>query len=226
VGCGAGIAWYDNIPILSFFLLRGRCRRCHAPFSPRYAVVEILTACLFLAVWNRFGPTALTPVHLVVMSGLILATFVDIDHLIIPDRVSIGGMAAGLLASILVPALHATDSVPESLLRSIIGLAAGFGSLYVIGEIGRLLLKKEAMGFGDVKLLGAIGAFLGWDGVLFTVLVSSLAGSFVGILLIALRRNEWQGRIPYGPYLAAGAVAWILGGSELWAWYVDWMTGA
>lgn len=225
MSCRHPIAWYDNIPMVSYFTLRGRCRSCGAAFSPRYALVEMLTACLFLGVWNVYGPTAVTPVYLVMISGLILGTFVDLDHMIIPDRVSIGGMAAGLLCSALVPDLHGADSVPGSLLQSAIGLAAGFGSLFLIGEIGRIVLKKDAMGFGDVKLLGAIGAFLGWPGVLFTVLVSSLVGSAVGMTMIAIGKSEWQGRIPYGPYLAAGAVAWIFGGAELWAWYVDWMTG-
>lgn len=223
--CGQLIAWYDNLPMLSYFLLRGRCRHCRAVISPRYVLVEMLTAVLFLAVWNLYGWDARTPVYLVMVGGLLLGTFVDLEHYIIPDRVSLGGMATGLLFSALVPALHQETAPGPALLSSVIGLAAGAGSLFIVGELGRLVLKKDAMGLGDVKLLGGIGAYLGWTGVLFTVLVSSLIGSVVGIALILCGKREWQGRLPYGPFLAVGALAWIFGGRELWAAYVAWITG-
>jgi len=223
--CSQLIAWYDNLPMLSYFLLRGRCRHCRAVISPRYALVEMLTAVLFLAVWNVYGWDARTPVYLVMVGGLLLGTFVDLEHYIIPDRVSLGGMATGLLFSALVPALHQETAPGPALLSSVIGLAAGAGSLFIVGELGRLVLKKDAMGLGDVKLLGGIGAYLGWTGVLFTVLVSSLIGSVVGIALILCGKREWQGRLPYGPFLAVGALAWIFGGRELWAAYVAWITG-
>lgn len=223
--CGHMIAWYDNLPVVSFFALKARCRHCRAPISPRYVVVELLTAALFLAVWNAYGWDGRTPVYLLFTGGLILGTFVDIDHLIIPDRVSLGGMLAGLLCSAMVPALHGQEDAWASVRSSLVGLAAGSGSLWLVGWIGRLVLKKDAMGLGDVKLLGAIGAFLGWPGVVFTVLVSSLIGSAAGMTMIALRQRAWQSRIPYGPYLALAAVAWVLGGRHAWAAYVAWMTG-
>lgn len=223
--CNQLIAWYDNLPMLSYFLLRGRCRHCRAVISPRYALVEMLTAVLFLAVWNLYGWDLRTPVYLVMVSGLLLGTFVDLEHYIIPDRVSLGGMVTGLLFSALVPALHQETAPGPALLASVIGLAAGAGSLFIVGELGRLVLKKDAMGLGDVKLLGGIGAYLGWTGVLFTVLISSLIGSVAGVSLILCGKREWQGRLPYGPFLAVGAVAWIFGGRELWARYVEWITG-
>ena len=223
--CNQLIAWYDNLPVLSYFRLRGRCRHCGVRISPRYALVEMLTAVLFLAVWNQYGWDPRTPVYLVMVSGLLLGTFVDLEHYIIPDRVSLGGMVTGVMFSALVPALHQQTGVGPAVADSLIGLAAGAGSLFLVGELGRMMLKKDAMGMGDVKLLGGIGAYLGWTGVLFTVLVSSLIGSVVGLTLILSGKREWQGRLPYGPFLAVGALAWIFGGRELWAAYVEWITG-
>ena len=223
--CQKLIAWYDNVPVLSYFLLRGRCRHCRAAISPRYAMVEMLTAVLFLAVWNVYGLDPRTLVYLVMVGGLILGTFVDLEHYIIPDRVSLGGMAAGLLCSWLVPSLHGRDDAVAALIQSGIGLAVGSGVLFLVAEGGRLLLKKEAMGLGDVKLLGGIGAFLGWGGVVFTILVSSLLGSVIGVTLILVGKREWQSRLPYGPFLAAGALTWVLGGHAWWTSYLQWITG-
>ena len=147
--------------------------------------------------------------------GLILGSFIDIEHYILPDRVTIGGMIIGLIVSPLLPELHWTSSWLTALIRSAIGLGVGFGVLWLISVVGSWAFKKEAMGFGDVKLMGAIGAFLGWKAVLFTLFVSSLLGSIVGIALILLRKRELQGRIPYGPFLAAAAVIWMFWGPIL-----------
>jgi leader peptidase (prepilin peptidase) / N-methyltransferase len=224
--CQRRVAWYDNIPLVSYLVLRGRCRYCKSPYSPRYLLVELLTAVLFLLIWLQYGGSAEAvaldpriPVYWLFVSGLLLGTFVDFDHQIIPDRVSIGGMMAGVGLSLLAPSVHDAAGPVEGLIRSLIGCAAGFGSLYLIAEIGGVIFKKEAMGFGDVKLLGAIGAFLGWKAVLFTILMSSLIGSVVGVSLILLGGREWQSRIPYGPYLAAAAVVWVLWGQGWWDWY-------
>lgn len=224
-GCGMLIAWYDNIPLLSFLRLRGRCRGCGAKISLRYPFVEMLTAVLFLAIWNRFGFEPRTLIFMGLTAALIVATFVDLDFMIIPDRISLGGMPAGLLFSALVPSLHGQESAVPALIESLIGLAAGSGSLYLVGYFGKLAFKKDAMGLGDVKLLGAIGAFLGWPGVLFTVLISSLIGATAGVAMILAGAREWQARIPYGPYLAVGAVTWILGGSAWWDAYIHWILG-
>lgn len=222
--CGAAIRWYDNIPFLSFFLLRGKCRSCGSKISLRYPFVELLTAVLFLAVWNQYGIDPRTLIYMAVISGLIIASFVDIDFMIIPDRISLGGMPAGLLASVWVPALHGQDTWVGGLRESMLGLLAGSGILFAVALVGKRIFKKDAMGLGDVKLLGAIGAFLGWPAVLFTIFVSSLFGSLVGITFILTGRHAWQSRIPYGPYLAVAAVIWILGGYALWPAYIDWIT--
>lgn len=223
--CSTLIAWYDNIPVLSYLALRGRCRHCGTAISFRYPAVELLVAALFLGLWNRYGFDARTLVFMVFSTALVIATFVDFDHMIIPDRISLGGMPAGLLASALVPALHGQSEAIPALQASVLGLLAGSGSLYLVGVIGKLLFKKEAMGLGDVKLLGAIGAFLGWPGVLFTILFSSLFGSVVGVALILGRNKNWQSRIPYGPYLALAALVWIFGGNTWWDAYVNWILG-
>ncbi len=223
--CGKMIAWYDNIPLLSYLVLNARCRNCRQWITPRYFLVELLTAALFLLVWLKYGATASTPIYWLMVSGLILGTFVDFEHMILPDRVTIGGMIAGLLLSALAPSLHGARTVLESLIQSGIGLALGFGTLWTVAFVGKLVFKKDAMGFGDVKLLGAIGAFLGWKAVLFTILFSSFAGSLVGVGLILSARKEWQSRIPYGPYIALAALVWILWGTTWWDAYFRWISG-
>lgn len=251
--CGQGIAWYDNIPLLSWLILRGRCRHCHAPFSFRYLLVEGLTAVLFLVVWLQYvsaglqpetaalwqpealsihPPTGgglfhlvplntfwLVPVYWLAIFGLLLGTFVDFDHYILPDRVTIGGMILGLALSPLVPLLHQTHSPWTALMRAGIGCAVGFGTLWLIATLGSLAFRKEAMGFGDVKLMGAVGAFFGWKAVLFTVIASSLFGSLAGVALILAGKRQLQGRIPYGPFIAAAALIWIFWGPVLFHLY-------
>lgn len=225
-GCNKLIAWYDNIPVLSYLALGAKCRGCRMRISPRYPLVELLTGVLFVAVYNRFGLEWTTLVCWIMVAGLIVGTFVDFDHMIIPDSVSIGGMFFGVIASALVPELHGVTAISAAAIKSAIGLVAGFGSLWLVALVGKWVFKRDAMGFGDVKLLGAIGALLGLSGVIYTVLVSSLVGTVVGMLLILFGGREWQSRIPYGPYLAAGAVSWVLGGDQLWAWYVRFITGS
>lgn len=225
-GCARMIAWYDNVPVLSYLFLAAKCRGCQMRISPRYPLVEMLTGVLFVAVYNRFGLEWTTLVFWVMTAGLVVGTFVDFDHMIIPDSVSIGGMVFGLAASALVPQVHGVQAAAPAVIASAIGLGAGFGSLWLVAVAGKWVFKKDAMGFGDVKLLGAIGALLGVSGVVYTVLVSSLVGTIVGIALIAFGGRAWQSRIPYGPYLAAGAVSWVLGGDQLWSWYVRFVTGS
>ncbi|MCS6770571.1 MAG: prepilin peptidase [Kiritimatiellae bacterium] len=223
--CGSPIRWYDNIPFVSFLLLRGRCRDCRGRISLRYPFVELLTAVLFLGIWNAYGFDPRTPVYMAAVAALIAASFIDLDFMIIPDRISLGGMVAGLAVSGLLPSLHGKTEWTESLLDSLIGLSAGAGLLFAVALLGKLVFKKDAMGLGDVKLLGAIGALLGWQAILFTIFLSSLLGSAVGVALIASGRSAWQSRIPYGPYLSASAAIWILGGHSWWKAYLEWLLG-
>lgn len=189
--CGAAIAWHDNIPILSWIALRGRARCCGRPFSIRYPAVELLTALLFLAAWLQFAP-AKALVGMVFIAIMLCATFIDFDHMIIPDRFAIGGAVVGVLLSGLVPSLHdqaVTDAwainAMRGMIEAVIGMFIGSALVLWIAEIAEVVLRKEAMGFGDVKFLGAIGAFTGWQGGVFAVFGGAVIGTvaFAAILV-------------------------------------------
>ncbi|MBE2215650.1 MAG: prepilin peptidase [Opitutaceae bacterium] len=189
--CGKPIAWFDNIPILSWLILRGRARCCGRPFSIRYPAIELLTALLFLASWMHHPP-AKAVVGMVFISIMVCATFIDFDHMIIPDRFAIGGAVVGVLLSGLVPALHDQAVTPywainatRAVLEAVIGMFIGSALVLWIAEIAEVVLRKEAMGFGDVKFLGAIGAFCGWQGGVFAVFGGAVLGTiaFAGILI-------------------------------------------
>jgi leader peptidase (prepilin peptidase)/N-methyltransferase len=220
--CRHRIAPWDNIPLLSWLILNGKCRHCGAPISPRYFIVELLTGAVFTVLWLVHGWTVLTPVYLLYASALILGTFVDFDHLILPDRVTLGGMAVGLVLSLAVPALQGQTSRLPALLQSALGMVLGYGLLWLVATVGRSVLKREAMGMGDIKLLGAVGACLGWQAVLFTVFVSSLTGTVLGLVLVATGQKELQSKIPYGPHLALAAVLWMLCGPACIDGYLSW----
>ena len=224
--CNHRIAWRDNLPLLSWLLLNGRCRHCRAPISPRYFLVELLTGTLFTAVWLVHGATLQTPVYLLFTGALILGTFVDLDHLILPDRVTLGGMAAGLALSFACPALQGETARLPALGQSALGLALGYGLLWFVAVAGRLVLKREAMGMGDWKLLGAVGACLGWQAVLFTVFLSSLTGTVTGLAFIAAGKKELQSKIPYGPRIALAAVLWMFCGPACVDLYLSWAFAA
>ena len=220
--CGHAIAPWDNIPLLSWLILNGRCRHCRGPISPRYFLVELLTGALFTALWLVHGVSVLTPVYLLFAAALVMATFIDLDHLILPDRVTLGGMILGPVLSFALPVLHGQTERLPALLHSLIGLALGYGLLWLVATLGRLILKRDAMGMGDLKLLGAIGACLGGQAVLFTIFVSSLTGTLLGLGLIAAGKKELQSKIPYGPHLALAAVLWMLCGPACIAAYLRW----
>lgn len=224
--CKTPIAWYDNIPLASWVLLRARCRRCATHISARYFIVELLTALLFYGIAWRHGFDVRTPVYCVAASGLVLATFVDLDEMYIPDRVSLGGIALGLVLGPLVPSLHDAVTWWGGLKEALIGAAAGSGLLGFVALAGEKIFKKEAMGMGDVKLVGAIGALMGWPAVVFTFFFSSLFGAVAGLAMIAAKRKGMASEIPFGPYIALAAVLWMLGGSELWMLYVSTIHGA
>jgi leader peptidase (prepilin peptidase)/N-methyltransferase len=182
--CGQPIKWHDNIPIFSWLALRGRARCCGRKFSFRYPFVELLTALLFVACWLRFpGHPAVALCGAIFLSCLVAATFIDLDHFIIPDVFTLGLGIAGVLLSCMVPALHGQDSgffLGDSLrsgVASLLGLLVGSGLVLWIALLAEAVLKKEAMGFGDVKFVGAIGAFCGWQGAAFSVFGGALVGT-------------------------------------------------
>ncbi len=191
-GCGKPIAWYDNVPILSWFVLRGRARCCGRRFSFRYPIVESLTAVLFVVCWLSFSPGKAI-CGMVFCSLMIGATAIDIDHLIIPDRFSVGGFVAGVVLALIFPSLHGFTHglfVINSISSVITAVAGGLiGSALVlwIGLIAEIILRRDAMGFGDVKLMGAIGAFCGWQGALFAIFGGALIGT-LGVSLLYLAR--------------------------------------
>jgi leader peptidase (prepilin peptidase)/N-methyltransferase len=310
--CGYSIPWYLNVPLVTWVVLRGRCRNCGAGIAVRYVLVELLTAVLFAGCWLAFGRSSigLALIYSGVLAGFIAATFIDLEHLIIPDEITLGGIVAGLLASAAVPALHGVASAARSLEQSMMGALVGAGLVYAILRAGKLMygrhdldlggeakvlftetsvrlpteevpyeelfyrgsdriefqarrvemvdrcyldtavrlsqkelqvgedryepeavewlevvtdrltVPREAMGLGDVKFMAAIGAFLGWHAVLFSLMVSAFIGAAVGVSLIVCRKREWSSRLPYGPYIALAATGWIFFGSDLLNWWL------
>lgn len=227
--CKTRIKWHDNVPVLGWLALGGKCRNCKLPISVQYPIIELTTGLFFLILYLIYPVCSngvfdwRAPVYMIAVFGLLLATFVDLAEMWIPDRVSIGGMIVFPVLSMLVPALHEQSDWAGGLMYSLIGLAAGFGLFWLIGKIGTALFKKDAMGFGDVKLMGGLGALLGWQAVLFILFFSALAGSVIGVALIAMNKKELSSQIPYGPYLALAAFSWILGGYRLWDAYLAYM---
>jgi leader peptidase (prepilin peptidase)/N-methyltransferase len=310
--CNYSIPWFLNIPLATWIMLRGECRNCGASISARYFLVEMLTGVAFLSCWLWFGhySPALVLVYCLVLAGFIVATFIDFEHFIIPDEITLGGIGAGFICSALVPALHQSKTAPVALERCFLGIVVGAGLVYGILRLGKLLygrqrfelapdsrvfftetavklpdkeipfedifyrksdtivlqarkvemtdrcyakvpvrlsplalqigddrfkpedvpylevvtdeivVPREAMGLGDVKFMAAIGAFLGWQAVLFSLMVSAMIGAAVGLTLVALKKGEWSSRLPYGPYIALAATIWIFAGRQIAAWWL------
>ena len=311
--CQQQLRWYQNIPLVSWLCLRGRCANCGGRIAFRYIAVELLTALLFLAVWRQF-PWQIAVAFWVFVSLLIVGTFIDFEHFIIPDEITLGGTIAGLVASFLVPGLMATEGRWSALLTSALSAMLGYAILWVVLEAGKkafgkkkiqldaptaftwtrkgedadfvvgdeqglwsdyfsrendllvlhcdeavvdtrnlgktnlrfhynrvqidgeevsldtlerisgivreLQIPREAMGRGDLKFLAAIGAFLGWRAVLFSVFAGSLLGSLVGLGTLVIGRRVWSAKLPFGPYLALGALLWMFFGESLLSWYM------
>jgi leader peptidase (prepilin peptidase)/N-methyltransferase len=209
--CGYRLRWYDNIPVLGYVLLRGRCRNCGGPISVRYPLVELLTLVLFLVHWWVFGWSALMVVRLAFACALLVLFAIDFEHHLLPNVITLPGIAAGLIVSTVVP---------PGLVDAAIGTVLGGGVLWLIGEAYYRYAGQEGMGGGDVKMLAMIGAFLGWKLVLVTLVLSSVAGSLIGMLVIVLRRGDMKYALPYGTFLALGALAASLVGDRIVAWYV------
>lgn len=305
--CKYSIPWFLNMPLVTWLVLRGKCRNCSAPISVRYFLVELLTGFMFLGCWLAYGQTSawLALTYSILIAAMIVATFIDFEHFIIPDEITIGGTILGLILSLFFPLLHGETSMAASFLKSAAGAAVGWGIVYAIVRLGKLMfgkqrlelpvstkiifsetavhlpdddipfeelfyrqsdeivmqaqtlelidrcytdvkvrlspkklrigaeefdpetvhqmeavaseitLPREAMGFGDVKFMAAIGAFLGWQATIFALFASSFIGAAVGLTGAALVGRERFARIPYGPYIAAAAVIWIFLPTEI-----------
>ena len=210
--CNKPVAWHDNIPIVSWFLLRGKCRNCEAKFSPRYALVEFLMGALFcgLFFWHGWSWTLLE--HCIFIFGLVTASFIDFDHMILPDEFTLSGIVIGLIGAALIPA--------REFMPALWGVLVGGGFLWAIAAIYMTLRKIEGMGGGDIKLLAWIGAVLGWQSIPFVVLSASVVGTLVGLYQMSKSKDGLQTAIPFGPYLALGAILFIFGGESLGEAYV------
>jgi len=217
--CGSRIPFSLNVPVLGYFLLQGRARCCGAHLDGRYPVIELFTALVFVALWFLYPPQ-LFSVYALLLAGLIVASGIDFDHLVIPDGLTLGGVAAGISLSYLLPELQDRADPTDAMIRSSLSAAAGGVFLFGLAKTASWLLQKEAMGTGDAKLLAALGAFLGWTSLPWILAVSSLVGAGVGLAILFRRKQKLGIKIPYGPYLALAALLWLLGGNWLVSKYL------
>lgn len=253
--CGNTLAWFDNIPMVSWLLLGARCRHCKTPISWQYPVVEAITGVLFLMVYWRFGLTLATPFYWFLAAGLVIVTFVDLAEWIIPNEITFTGIPVGLAAALIGMGLgEASGFRVTSVFDALLGVALGGGILYTLDQLTLLILKKPGMGMGDVKLLAMLGAFLGWQGVLGTLMIACVIGSTVGLGLIAAQRMrrapgedgdggaapyrpdspeyeedplpETGNYLPFGPYLALAGLIYLFIGPEALDAYMGALTFA
>lgn len=221
--CETPIRWYDNIPIVSYLLLRGRCRVCGASFSPRYLIVELTTGLLAVGAWLQNGPTLRGACLFVFACALLVVTYIDLDHRIIPNRITLPGIVVGLVLAFVAPrsgaglTIEALDSLEDALL----GMLVGGGILWTVAWTYERLTGREGMGGGDIKLLAMIGTFLGWQSVLLSLLLASFLGSVIGIALMVARGQDTKLAIPFGPFLALGALVALFFGPSLVSWYMN-----
>jgi leader peptidase (prepilin peptidase)/N-methyltransferase len=209
--CGYELAWYDNIPVISYALLRGRCRACKAPISFRYPIIELVTMAVFLTHYWVLGQDILLVPRLLFACILIVLFAIDLEHHLLPNVVTLPGIGVGLIFSLMLPPGFASAAL---------GVVVGGGVLWAIGEAYYRFAGQEGMGGGDVKMLAMVGAFLGWKLVIVTLVFSSIAGSLVGMLVLAVRRGGLKYALPYGTFLALGALIASLFGDQIVAWYV------
>jgi leader peptidase (prepilin peptidase)/N-methyltransferase len=211
--CETLIRFYDNIPIFSYAALRGKCRHCGAPISFRYPVVEFISGIFAVGLFLKYGFGFEALIYYVFIATLLVITFIDLDHQIIPDVITLPGIPIFFAAGLALPAI--------SLVDSILGVLIGGGSLFLVAWLYHLVTQKEGMGGGDIKLLALMGAIIGWKGVLFTIFVASAVGTLAGMLIIIKTRKTMKLAVPFGPFLAIGGIAYIFLGPQLIAWYFN-----
>jgi leader peptidase (prepilin peptidase) / N-methyltransferase len=209
--CGYELRWYDNIPLVSYAMLAGRCRSCKAPISARYPIIEIITMAVFVAHYWVIGPDILLVPRLLFACALIVLFAIDLEHHLLPNVITLPGIVVGLIFSLLLP---------PGIRSAALGALVGGGILWAIGEAYFRIAGQEGMGGGDVKMLAMIGAFLGWKLVLVTLVFSSIAGSIIGMVVLALKRGGLKYALPYGTFLALGGLIASLFGDRIVAWYV------
>jgi leader peptidase (prepilin peptidase) / N-methyltransferase len=214
--CHSSIRFYDNIPIFSYFWLMGKCRYCGAKISSRYPIIEFLTGMVACACFIKFGLSIEAAVYFCFIAVLLVISFIDIDHQIVPDTISLPSIPIGLVASLILPSIH--------FLEAVIGMLIGGGILYLIAWSYQIITGKEGMGGGDIKLLAMIGAFIGWKGVLVDIFIASASGALVGVFLMLVAHKNMKYAVPFGPFLSMGAIVYIFWGPELIQWYYSGLT--
>ncbi|MCA1816998.1 MAG: prepilin peptidase [Acidobacteria bacterium] len=230
--CGTAIRPYDNIPVVSYAVLRGRCRSCKSPISARYPAVELLVAALFALVFWHDRLTLALPFDLVFVAALTALVFIDAEHMILPDVITLPGVGFALVARALVPNTYALGFLADGLLHglpdwtvslagALLGALVGGGSLWLTGFLWERLRGVEAMGLGDVKMMFMVGAYLGWAHTLLTIFLAVITGSLVGVsIMLARRERDMKMLLPFGIFLGAGALVSLLAGHALIGWYV------
>jgi leader peptidase (prepilin peptidase)/N-methyltransferase len=209
--CKTPVAWYDNLPLLSYIVLGGRCRGCGVPISLRYPLVEALVGGASLLSFLRHGPSLEYLVELAFVASMISLVFIDYDHQILPDAITLPGLVLGLALA------GARESV--TFVDALSGAALGAGLLFAVSEAYFRLRRIEGLGFGDVKMMGMVGAFVGWKGVLLTLFLGSLSGTLVGVFILAGREGSLKTKLPFGTFLGMGATATVYWGKPLIGWY-------
>jgi leader peptidase (prepilin peptidase) / N-methyltransferase len=209
--CGRELSWYENIPVLAYTVLRGRCRTCGTPISIRYPIIEALTGAMFACAWWYYGPQALLVSRLLFGCSLIVLFAIDLEHHLLPNSITLPGIVVGFVFSLLTE---------PGWIASLIGIVVGGGVLYGVAEAYYRIRHEEGLGMGDVKMLAMIGAFLGWKLALVTLMMASLSGTAIGIALIVTRRGSMKYALPFGTFLALGAAAAATVGDPLVTWYL------
>jgi leader peptidase (prepilin peptidase)/N-methyltransferase len=210
------IKFYDNIPVLSYLWLMGKCRRCGGKISFRYPMIELLTGALACACFMKFDLSVEAGVYFCFLAALLVISFIDIDHQIVPDSISLPAIPIGLASSFILPSIDFS--------QALIGMFLGGGSLYVIAWSYQLVTGKEGMGGGDIKLLAMIGAFIGWKGVLVVIFIASATGTLIGVFLMLMANKNMKYAVPFGPFLSIAAVVYVFIGPELIHWYASGLT--
>ena len=208
--CGHMLAWYENVPVVSYAVLRGRCRGCGAPISLMYPIVEAITGAMFLSGYLLYGPSLLLVVRLIFGCAMIVLFVIDLQHRILPNVITLPGIVAGFVCSVVVG---------PGWLSSLIGIVAGGGSLWAVAETYYRVRHEEGLGMGDVKMLAMIGAFLGWRLVLLTLILGSFSGTLVGVGVLLLKRESMKYALPFGTFLALGAIVAAVAGDPIIHWY-------
>lgn len=211
--CGSTVKWYLNIPIFSYFFLRGKCRECKAPYSIRYPLVEFLMAIFFALVVYFYGLSWISLEYLVLVFGLVTASFIDLDHMILPDEFTLGGLVVGLIGAAINP--------EREFIQALLGAIFGGGVLWVVAYVYFIFTGREGLGGGDIKLLAWLGALLGWQAIPFIILSSSLTGSIVGLVVSRKSNDGLKTMIPFGPFISLGALLYLLGLKSVGIWYVQ-----